>query len=208
MTTATTLNDNQLTDNGSGADDLGTPAATITSFGGATSWHRHRHAAGSSVALAGGTLTVNADGSLTLAYSHHARHLHLRLSTRECRGQCRRHRHHHRSAATNCPRRRFHHGPRPPPSTATCCNRQWQRQPTIWEAPPLPSPASAVAASPASSPTTPPAPAWPSQGAPSPSTPTAASPSPTPTTPGTFTFDYRLANAAGTDDATVTIEVQ
>ena len=80
--------------------------------------------------------------------------------------------------------------------------------PTIWEAPPLPSPASAVAASPASSPTTPPAPAWPSQGAPSPSTPTAASPLPTPPRPGTFTFDYRLANAAGTDDATVTITVQ
>lgn len=55
-------------DNGSGTDNLGTPAATLTSFGdGSLGGVVTDNAASASVALAGGTLTVNADGSLSLA---------------------------------------------------------------------------------------------------------------------------------------------
>jgi hypothetical protein len=55
-------------DNGSGADGLGTPSATLTSFGGGSLGGAVTdNAAGASVALAGGTLTVNADGSWSLA---------------------------------------------------------------------------------------------------------------------------------------------
>lgn len=53
--------------NGSGADDLGFHAATLTTFGsGSLGGSVMDHPAGTSVALAGGTLTVNADGSWTL----------------------------------------------------------------------------------------------------------------------------------------------
>jgi hypothetical protein len=49
-------------------DSLGFPAASITSFGGGDLGGAVTdNAAGSSVALAGGTLTVNSDGSITLA---------------------------------------------------------------------------------------------------------------------------------------------
>ena len=55
-------------DNGSGADHLGTPAATIVNFGGGDAGGTvATNAAGASVALAGGTLTVNADGGLVLS---------------------------------------------------------------------------------------------------------------------------------------------
>jgi hypothetical protein len=50
-----------------GNDSLGSPAASITSFGGGDLGGAVTdHAAGSSVALAGGTLTVGSDGSITL----------------------------------------------------------------------------------------------------------------------------------------------
>jgi subtilisin family serine protease len=49
-------------------DDLGTPAAVLASFGGgALGGDVTANAAGASVACAGGTLTVNADGGFTLA---------------------------------------------------------------------------------------------------------------------------------------------
>jgi len=48
-------------------DNLGSPAATLTSFGGGTLGGAvTTNAAGASVALAGGTLTVNSDGSFSL----------------------------------------------------------------------------------------------------------------------------------------------
>ncbi|MDC0831453.1 hypothetical protein POG22_00295 [Geitlerinema sp. CS-897] len=48
-------------------DTLGSPAATIVSFGGGDlGGSVTDNGAGSSVALAGGTLTVNSDGSITL----------------------------------------------------------------------------------------------------------------------------------------------
>ncbi|MBY5956812.1 hypothetical protein KUV50_01605 [Membranicola marinus] len=54
-------------DNGSGADDLGFQAATLTTFGGGIlGGTSYDHPAGTSVALAGGTLTVNVDGSWSL----------------------------------------------------------------------------------------------------------------------------------------------
>jgi len=50
-----------------GNDSLGSPAASITSFGGGDLGGAVTdNAAGSSVALAGGTLTVGSDGSITL----------------------------------------------------------------------------------------------------------------------------------------------
>ncbi len=49
-------------------DNLGSPAATLTHFGGGSlGGSVTSNAAGASVALAGGTLTVNSDGSFTLA---------------------------------------------------------------------------------------------------------------------------------------------
>ena len=63
-----TLTGNVFSDNGSAADALGAPAATLTSFGGGSLGGAVTdHPGGASVALAGGTLTVNANGSLTLA---------------------------------------------------------------------------------------------------------------------------------------------
>lgn len=54
-------------DNGSGVDNLGFPTATLTSFGGGSLGGTVvTNAAGATVALAGGNLTVNADGSWTL----------------------------------------------------------------------------------------------------------------------------------------------
>ena len=54
-------------DNGSGADALGSPAATLTNFGGGSLGGAVTdNASGASVALASGTLTVNADGSWSL----------------------------------------------------------------------------------------------------------------------------------------------
>jgi outer membrane protein OmpA-like peptidoglycan-associated protein len=54
-------------DNGSGADDLGSPEASLTSFGGGSLGGAVTdHAANTSVPLAGGNLTVNADGSWSL----------------------------------------------------------------------------------------------------------------------------------------------
>jgi hypothetical protein len=56
--------------NGNGVDDLGTPAATLTSFGGGSlGGDVTSNAAGSSVPLNGGTLTVDADGIITLTDS-------------------------------------------------------------------------------------------------------------------------------------------
>jgi large repetitive protein len=55
-------------DNGTGADDLGSPSATLASFGGGSLGGAVTdNAAGASVPLAGGTLTVNADGAFSLA---------------------------------------------------------------------------------------------------------------------------------------------
>ncbi|NND33142.1 MAG: hypothetical protein HKN76_11175, partial [Saprospiraceae bacterium] len=63
----TNLAEDLFADNGSGADNLGFPAATIASFGGGSLGGTvTSNAAGSSVALADGTLTVNANGSITL----------------------------------------------------------------------------------------------------------------------------------------------
>ncbi len=54
-------------DNGSGTDFLGSPTATLTSFGaGSLGGTVTDNAAGASVTLAGGTLTVGADGSWSL----------------------------------------------------------------------------------------------------------------------------------------------
>ncbi|WP_236980108.1 Ig-like domain-containing protein [Membranihabitans maritimus] len=54
-------------DNGSGADDLGFPAATVESFGGGDLMGSVTdNPAGSGASLAGGTLTVNSDGSWSL----------------------------------------------------------------------------------------------------------------------------------------------
>ncbi|GAB5493967.1 MAG: hypothetical protein Phog2KO_41820 [Phototrophicaceae bacterium] len=56
-------------DNGSGADTLGTPAATVASFGGGSlAGDASTNAAGSTIAIPvlGGTLTVNADGSVVV----------------------------------------------------------------------------------------------------------------------------------------------
>jgi len=56
-------------DNSSGADDLGIPAATLVSFGGGNTTaptDATDHPAGATDGLAGGTLQVNADGSLSL----------------------------------------------------------------------------------------------------------------------------------------------
>jgi subtilisin family serine protease len=59
----TTSDSDDLLDN----DDRGSPLATLTSFGGgALGGSVTDHAAGASVALAGGTLTVNSDGSFSL----------------------------------------------------------------------------------------------------------------------------------------------
>jgi hypothetical protein len=56
-----------LADNGAGADALGTPAGDIVSFGGGDlGGGVGDNAAGTGVAFAGGTLTVNADGSWSL----------------------------------------------------------------------------------------------------------------------------------------------
>ncbi len=57
-----------FTDNGSGADDRGFPVATISSFGAGTLGGAVTdNLPGATVALAGGTLTVNANGSLSIA---------------------------------------------------------------------------------------------------------------------------------------------
>ncbi|HEX6746985.1 MAG TPA: Ig-like domain-containing protein, partial [Longimicrobium sp.] len=65
--TATTLNGNVTADNGSGADDLGDPAATLTGFGGGSlAGNTTTNAAGATVSFAGGSLTVNANGSFSL----------------------------------------------------------------------------------------------------------------------------------------------
>jgi hypothetical protein len=62
--TIATADANDIIDN----DIVGSPAATITGFGGGSLGGAVTdNTAGSSVNLAGGTLTVNADGSLTLA---------------------------------------------------------------------------------------------------------------------------------------------
>lgn len=56
--------------NGSGADHLGTPAATLVSFGdGSFGGSVTDNVAGSAIAIPvlGGTLTVNADGSVVIA---------------------------------------------------------------------------------------------------------------------------------------------
>lgn len=65
---ATTLNGDLTANNGSGADILGNPAATVASFGGGSLGGTvTSNAAGASVALAGGTLTVNANGTFSLS---------------------------------------------------------------------------------------------------------------------------------------------
>ncbi|HEX8903599.1 MAG TPA: Ig-like domain-containing protein, partial [Longimicrobiaceae bacterium] len=65
--TATTLNGNVTSDNGSGADDLGDPAGTVTGFGGGSlAGNTTTNAAGASATFAGGTLTVNANGTFSL----------------------------------------------------------------------------------------------------------------------------------------------
>ena len=81
-------------DNGSGADTLGTPAATLTSFGGGSLGGAVTdNAAGASVAFANGTLTVNADGSWSLTgQPFTAGTFHLRLSIDQCRWHFRCHR--------------------------------------------------------------------------------------------------------------------
>lgn len=62
VATGGTLSENVTTN-----DTLGTPAATVTSFGGGDLGGTvTSNAAGASVALAGGTLTVNANGQVTL----------------------------------------------------------------------------------------------------------------------------------------------
>ncbi|HEX6573692.1 MAG TPA: Ig-like domain-containing protein, partial [Gemmatimonadaceae bacterium] len=64
---AVNLNGDVTVDNGSGADNLGAPAATLASFGGGSLGGTvTSNAAGQSVSLAGGTLTVNANGTLSL----------------------------------------------------------------------------------------------------------------------------------------------
>jgi hypothetical protein len=63
QTTPNTL----FVDNGNGADNLGTPTATVTSFGGGDSAGvLGTTTAGSTVTIAGGNLTVNTDGTWTL----------------------------------------------------------------------------------------------------------------------------------------------
>jgi hypothetical protein len=69
--TYSTLSNNTLTVNAASGllanDTLGNPAATLTSFGAnSLGGVVTDHAAGATVSLAGGNLTVNADGSLTL----------------------------------------------------------------------------------------------------------------------------------------------
>ncbi|HEX8692646.1 MAG TPA: Ig-like domain-containing protein, partial [Longimicrobium sp.] len=65
---STTLNGDLTADNGGGADDLGDPAGTLTSFGGGSLGGTvTSNAAGAGVALAGGMLTVNANGTFSLA---------------------------------------------------------------------------------------------------------------------------------------------
>lgn len=55
-------------DNGSGSDDRGTPAAPVASFGGGTlPGNESTNAAGSTVSFAGGSLKVDADGTLTIS---------------------------------------------------------------------------------------------------------------------------------------------
>src|SRR5690606_33491317 len=54
-------------DNGFGADHRGTPSATVASFGGGTlGGDETSYVQGSTQAFAGGNITVNADGSLTM----------------------------------------------------------------------------------------------------------------------------------------------
>jgi PKD repeat protein len=56
-----------LADNGNGTDDRGFPTATVSAFGGGDLGATvDEYAPGSTVALAGGNLTLTADGSLTL----------------------------------------------------------------------------------------------------------------------------------------------
>lgn len=63
-----TIGGADLAANVTGNDFMGVPAGTVTSFGGGTlGGAATDHPAGSSVALAGGILTVTADGALTLA---------------------------------------------------------------------------------------------------------------------------------------------
>jgi hypothetical protein len=63
-----TLTGDLFADNGSGTDFLGIPAGAISSFGGGSlGGDVTTNTAGASVALANGTLTVNVDGSFTLA---------------------------------------------------------------------------------------------------------------------------------------------
>ena len=60
--------DTLFADNGNGVDDLGIPAGLISSFGGGDLGGTvESNAAGSSVVLAGGMLTVQSDGSFTLS---------------------------------------------------------------------------------------------------------------------------------------------
>ena len=61
---------NLFTYNGSGVDDLGTPTATLTSFGGGSlGGDVTSNAAGASVSVGGGNLTVGANGSISLTDS-------------------------------------------------------------------------------------------------------------------------------------------
>ena len=62
------LTESVLDDYGNGADHLGQPAADVVSFGGGDlGGSVSEHAAGETVSLAGGDLTLDADGSLELA---------------------------------------------------------------------------------------------------------------------------------------------
>ena len=67
ITNVTDLNGNLFNDNGNGADDLGFPAGTITGFGGGSlAGGPGTNAPGATVALAAGTLQVNANGTFSL----------------------------------------------------------------------------------------------------------------------------------------------
>src|SRR5690606_35896806 len=63
----TTLNGDLNDDNGSGADILGDPVATVVACGGGSlTGDASSNAAGATVELAGGDLTVNPDGTISL----------------------------------------------------------------------------------------------------------------------------------------------
>ena len=79
-TTLTPADDNLLSN-----DDLGLPAATLTHFGGGSlGGVVTDNGAGASVALAGGTLQVNADGSFSLSQPHRPWRLQLCLPLDQC----------------------------------------------------------------------------------------------------------------------------